>query len=167
MSKRFTVQGELNRIDEGLRSESQHEWGVFIKWYRYNAEATDPHDIYDVGTPRRWRPGVLVPVIFALPTEPEDTFHDEGLYTNRRINFALTMAKFRDHLYLRGDRGFETRAGMVTFLRDRIEYDGSFFTIDQLAPTGELQGRDVVLAGRGREIHPGDMFIDEETSEEV
>lgn len=157
MSQRFTVQGELNRIDAGLRSDAQHDWGTQVKWWRWNPSTTS-HDTYDVGSPRQWRPFVWVPVLQAIATEGRDVYRDEGLYTSQTLQVVVAKNALRDHLHW---FGLLTRAGLNDLLRDRIEYEHSLYTINDVQLEGQLHNRDVIVAVSAREVKSDEQWIDE------
>lgn len=156
MSRYFEVEGELNRIDHGLKGEGK-EWGTEVRWRRFDP-ASPEHPVYDVGSPRRWGPPIDVPVLWALRSEGKNTFRSEGLQTQDRLQFALSKSVIRDRL---GWEQLLTREGQEAFLRDRIEYEDRLFTIDDMQVQGQLEDRDVVVGVVCREIKPGEEWIDE------
>lgn len=155
----FNVDYERASVDGGL-GEAQGEWGVTVLWHRWDPNSpTD--DIYDVGAPRRWGPGVEVPVQLALVKEGSHTFEDRGLRTVNRLAFAVSKAVLRDRLGW-GDELTKTARGHQDFLRDRVSYAGTTFTIDTLEPIGDLQGRDAMISVTAREVPEETLVLDED-----
>lgn len=158
MSQRFTVQGELNRIDKGLRRDAQHDWGTEVQWWRYDPES-EVHDTYDVGSPRQWRPYVIVPVLSAIALEGRDTHDDLGLYTSETIEVVVTKQQLRDYLYW---HGMLNREGLQSFLRDRIGYEDRVYTITSAQLEGQLHQRDTIVAISGKEVRSDEQLLDEQ-----
>ena len=159
---RFGIEYEQADIDAAL-NEQQGEWGVEVQWHRWD-ESSPVHDVYDVGEPRQWSLPIEVPVQFALVLEGGDSYRDAGLRTVNTVVFAVSIAVFRDRLGWNED--LSSPRGWQSFLKDRVAYGGSVFTVDSLEPIGDLKGRDVMISGRGREVHEDTLVIDEEVAPE-
>jgi hypothetical protein len=156
MGRRFSVESELNSIDRGL-VETGGEWGTEVRWHRYDPDSPR-HETYDVGEQRRWGPAIDVPVLWALRTEGRNTFRSEGLHTQDSLQFAISKTIIRDRL---GWEELLTREGTDAFLRDRVEFEGRLFTIDDIQVQGQLEERDVVVGVIAREVRVSDQWLDE------
>lgn len=163
MSRLFSIEHELNRVDQGL-TDTGKEWGTEVRWARFDPNTTVPDDVYDVGSPRSWGPWIEVPVLWALRTEGRNTFRSEGLQTQDSLQFAVAKTVIRDRL---GWEGLLTREGAEAFLRDRVEYEGRIFTIDDIQVQGQLEDRDVVVGVVAREVRPSDQWVDEVPNDPV
>lgn len=162
MSRYFSIEHELNRIDRGLNSV-RDEWGTTVEWLVF--DPTSPKDDpYDVGAPRRWSAPIDVPVLWALRTEGRDNQRDTGLHTTDSLQFAVAKNVIRDRL---GWEGVLTRQGMVAFLRDRIRFEGRLFTITDIQVEGQLGNRDVVVGVVAREIRADEESVDDEVQAPV
>lgn len=162
MSRYFSIEHELERIDRGLNQTSD-EWGTTVEWFVYNPDS--PKDeLFDVGSQRDWSEPILVPVLWALRTEGRDSKQPEGLHTRDSLQFAVAKNVIRDRL---GWEQVLTREGMVAFLRDRIRYEGRMFTVTDMQVEGQLEGRDVVVGVVAREVRPDEEWIDEPPEDPV
>lgn len=157
MSRYFSIEHELERVDRGLNN-ARDEWGTTVEWLVF--DPTSPKDDpYDVGAPRRWSAPIDVPVLWALRTEGRDNQRDTGLHTTDSLQFAVAKNVLRDRL---GWEGVLTRQGMLAFLRDRIRYEGRLFTVTDMQVQGQLTDRDVVVGVVAREIREDEQSVDQE-----
>ena len=153
MSQRFTVESELSRIDRGLTSDAQKEWGLTVEWFRFDQENTDVDDIYDVGAARRWKPPLLMPTLWVIREEGSDTFDQEGLYTTETLQVAVAKHVLRDKLHwVDLDRNVRER------LNDRLRFEGHVYTISSFQLQGQLLRRDTIIGIMANKVR-SDQYV--------
>lgn len=140
MSQRFSVEGELSRIDSGLTDDAQKEWGTYVEWYRYDESTSAADDLYDVGAPRRWGAPLLIPVLWIIREEGVDTYDQDGLYTTESLQIAVAKHALRDKLHWT-----DVATLVQRHLKDRIVFEGHVFTISSFQVQGQLLNRDVII----------------------
>lgn len=153
MSQRFSISGELNRVDHGLTHVAQKEWGTAIEWYRYDENASVVDDLYDVGASRAWKPPLLMPALWATREEGRDTHDQDGLYTTDVLRCAVAMHAMRDLLHWT-----DLPETIESFLKDRIRYDHKVFTVASFQLQGQLGDRDAILGITAHEVRD-DQFV--------
>jgi hypothetical protein len=157
MSQRFSVQSEMNRIETGLLSDAQREWGESLKWYVFDPQTSDANAIYDVGEERRWRPALIVPCLWVIRMTGDDSYRPEGLSTSDTLQFATTYGVLQDKL------GWVTPEFDVRdYLKDRLVYEEKIFTIVSFDVTGRLLNRESIIAGRADQVREDQAIFDPE-----
>ena len=154
---RFDSDYETNEIHGGLRGHQNSQVGDEIRYYRFERELSQVHDIYDEGTGagRVYRPYVDVPVLHVT--------HDEGRVLDRDgLGFY-----FNDNLYVTASYDQFTRTGLTeadlkheTYLKDRIAYDGRLFRITNMHILGQIQQRDLIVSIEATHIKPDELVSD-------
>lgn len=155
MSRRFSVESELNRIDSGLVNDAQKEWGTHVLWYRFDPDATEVDDLYDVGAARRWHPPLRIPVLWVVREEARDTFREEGKYGADQLQIAMAKTVFRDKLHW-----LDLKHDVETRWDDRVKFEGVVFRVVSFQLMGQLLDRDTILGLDLRKVRADQYFFD-------
>lgn len=155
MSQRFSVESELSRIDTGLVSDAQKEWGVSVEWFRFDEDATVVDDLYDVGATRRWQAPLRIPALWVIRDEGRDTYDQDGLYVTETLQIALSKSVLRDKLHW-----VSLEQMILDHLRDRLRFEGVVYTIVSFQPMGQLLNRDTIIGVTANKVRSDQYMWD-------
>lgn len=152
---KFSETYEVNEIHASLYGH-QHNFGDFVDWYRFLAEESHMHDIYDEGegVGRVYADPINIPVIHAT--------HEEGMNDDLETGFY-----FNDILHISASFSQITRAGLSrmdvetqNFLKDRIVYDSRVFRVTEISVLGQIRRRDIVVGVQATQVKPDELVND-------
>ncbi len=152
---RFSETYEVNEI-HGALSGHQHNFGDYVEWYRFLAEDSATHDIYDEGTGvgRIYADPIRIPVIHATHQESPVDNRPEGWYFNDVLHVTASFSQLVRSGLPRLD--LET----PTYLKDRLVYDGRVFRITDISVVGQIKQRDIIVGIDATQVKPDEMAND-------
>lgn len=154
MAQRFSIKWEQDSIWDGIRDDLQREVGTYVDWYRFDPDASNSHDVYDVGESRVWKAPFKVPVVTANRVEGRDRRTDYGLYTNDRLHLTFTFRVAQQVGIEDIERNTEA------YLKDRVVYEGVVFTPRVAQIQGTLLKTDTIIGLDLQEVDPEEMVYD-------
>jgi hypothetical protein len=153
---RFDRKREQQQIDAALRGYQNAEIEDSISYYRYWAEESEMHAVYDepTGTGLAFHPPVEIPVLHATHNEGGNQDTETGFY-------------FVDDLYATMSYSQFLRTGLTeadvrsqNYLKDRVVYDGKAFRVTQIHVTGQISSTDFMVSLEGAQLKPDEYILD-------
>jgi hypothetical protein len=150
---------ELAQIRKHYRRYHQVH-GESVVWYEFVPFGSDPEkdsvydDVYDEGRAgtggRRYRSGLVVPVLMVTETEDQKRAIPEGRQPVQVTNFVCSVEDLRD-------AGLNEPWEYKRHLNDLFTYDGRYFSITSYRVRGRGKD-DVLIVVEGIEIYVGQEF---------
>lgn len=153
MGSYFTEKYEHSSSNEGIQLDLETPAGTVVLWYRWNPTSpTD--DVYDIGQGRDWHDPFELHVIAASRFEGGETNMDLGAYSTDTL-----------HLTVRADEADTKLPGLEhpqtnEYLKDRVVYDGTVFTVERVAAHGHFHDWEAVFGIDLSEVDP-DMLVND------
>lgn len=134
----------------------QKQAGESVVWFQFLPLGTDPEnnsiydDVYDEGTPgtggRKYRPGIIVPVLMVTETEDQKRSIPEGRQPVQLTNIIASMEDFRV-------AGITAPHEYRPHLNDMFLYDGRYFSVSTYRVRGRAGRDDVMIIVEGIEVY--------------
>lgn len=118
-----------------------HNLGETVLWFEYDAVQSDYHPVYDedsVEASRVWRPGILVPVLWANKTEGDRRPTPEGRQVTPSLRLAVPVDQLRSV-------GLSSPMDAARHLNDVVVYARTQWLVESYQLRGRL--RDSVVVG--------------------
>jgi hypothetical protein len=153
---RFDRKREQQQIDAALRGFQNAQIEDEISYYRFWAEHSQMHPVYDeaTGVGLQFHPPVDIPVLHATHNEGPNKDTETGFYFVDDLYATMSFSQF-------------TRTGLTeadvrtqNYLRDRVEYDGKLFRVTQMHVTGQISQTDFMVSLEGAQIKPDEYILD-------
>lgn len=153
---RFDSDFETQEIHRGLRGYQNAQAGDEIAYYRFDRANSEMDDVYDegFGEGKVYHPPVDLQVLHVTHDEGENQDTDKGFYFNDSLYITASF----DQLY---------RAGLTFqdiqhdgYLKDRIQYDGRIFRVQQIHILGQIEKRDIVVSIEATQVKPDELVND-------
>lgn len=148
------IRRELSLIRKHYRQHHQVA-GESIVWFEFIPFGINPSvdstydDVYDEGGPgvsgRRYKPGVVVPVLLATESEDLKRAIPEGRQPVQLANFVASMEDFRES-------GVSNPFEYQRHLNDLFMYDGRYYSVASYRVRGRLRD-DVMVVVEGIEVY--------------
>lgn len=132
---------ERRMIDRRGYDWYTHNLGETVIWFEYDAVESEYHPVYDedsVGGTRRWRPGILVPVLWANKTEGDRVVTPEGRQVIPTLRLAVPVSQLRRV-------GLSSPMDAARHLNDVLVYGRTQWLVESYQLRGRL--RDSVVVG--------------------
>lgn len=147
---------EVNEIYKALEGWQISAIGTTVDYYRFNATATQNHEIYDegYGVGRVYNNPFPMPVLHATHNEGARENRSEGLYFNDNIHVTASFDQLRNIGLSRQDinsRSYQT---------DRMVYDNRVFTVTNIQVLGQIRSRDIIVAIDGTQVASDELVND-------
>ncbi len=152
---RFTAAHESSRIDKGLRAWQRHK-GDTLNWFRFDADSSMMHDVYDEGAAngRAYHLPISVPILDAARDQGTADRTAQGMYQVAPLYVVASLRQL-------------ARVGITEpdidnyrYLKDWLGYEGRLFRIDELQALGRLRRHDFVVSLKLQEVKPDEITAD-------
>jgi hypothetical protein len=155
---RFNVNYETNEINSGLKSWGFSNVGDTVDWYRFRADLSEVHDVYDEGTGvgRVYDGPISIPVLHATHSEGANEDTDIGFYFTDDLHVTASYAVMRAAGFIDLDQN------TYKYLKDRFVYDGKVFRVLHIQVLDQIQQRDIIVGIDASHVKPDEMVNDQQ-----
>lgn len=135
-------------------------WGDWCEYYRYHAEASAEHSIYDEPTAAgRWFKGpARLAVIDMIREEGMPYNKAPGMYWVDTAYFKVPFAS----LVRMGLNEMDIDHG--AYVKDRIVYDNRVFRVSRIQVHGQIRQRDMTASITINQLKPDELLLDPQFS---
>lgn len=150
---------EIREIERGYENFRRNEGGGatsighLVRWFEFDSANTTMHSVYDEGPTRRWKEGVLIPVLYVVRTESGEGTSPEGQYQVDYASLTFLVSDFR-------------KAGIVNpednhaHEDDRFLFRSRLFSVDTFNVFGHFPNENVTIAVSGAQVREDENVLD-------
>lgn len=147
---------ERDRIQRGFEWY-QNNLGEALAWFEFDAAASQFHHVYDEpteGAATKWRPPIIVPVLWVNELEPPRENTPDGVLLTPSLRFAVPAQTLTDC-------GVSSPMDFRRHLHDLVVYRRSFWSITSYNLHGRLRAPEIIGVTAARRNVDDDMPFDQ------
>lgn len=146
---------ERERIQRGF-DWYQDAIGEVVAWFEYDAAQSEYHHVYDeptIGASTKWRPAIIVPVLWINEAEPDRVNGPSGQLITPSIRLAVSKTTL-------DEAGVSSPMDFPRHLNDLIVYRRTYWAVTSYALHGRLRAPTIIGITAARRNVDDDMPFD-------